>query len=85
MIKKILNLVAQGRTIYEISQIMDMEYSAVMGMLEHLVKMGYLEERKRNEKEMSFCASCKMYKKCSKKELKIYYLTERGKKLIGQE
>lgn len=85
MIKKVLTLLSEGKTIYEISQIMDMDYSAVMGLLEHLVKLGYLEERKRDENETSLCRSCPLYKICSKKSLKIYYLTERGRKIVRRK
>ncbi len=83
MMKKIIKRIWEGRTIAQISEELNMEYSAVMGIIEHLVKLGYLEERKRNDEEAKICRSCPLFRVCSKRELKIYYLTEKGRKLLG--
>lgn len=82
MMKNILKRIGEGKTIVEIAKELNMEYSTVMGIIEHLVKLGYLEERKGNERK--FCRSCPLFKLCSKKEFKIYYLTEKGRRLVGR-
>ena len=83
MMKNVLKRIGEGKTIVEIAEELNMEYSAVMGIIEHLVKLGYLKERKRDEEERKFCRSCPLFQVCSKKELKIYYLTEKGRRLVG--
>ena len=84
MIKDVLKLLSEGKTIYEIANIMDMEYSAVMGMIEHMVNMGYLKVQERNENEVALCKTCPLFKVCSKKGLKIYSLTDKALKMISQ-
>ena len=83
MIKDVLRRIYAGETLAEIAEALQMEPEALMGMVEHLVKMGYLEERKRSPEESAGCRTCPLYKVCSQKELKIYYLTDKGKRLIG--
>jgi len=82
MMKDVLLKISEGKTIAEIAEELNMEYSAAIGIIEHLVKLGYLEERKRSDEESRICKSCPLYKVCSKKEFKIYYLTEKGRKLL---
>ncbi len=82
MIKKLLRLINEGKTIYEIARILNMDYSAVDGMIKHLLKLGYLEERKRESKEMLFCSKCPLRKFCADKGFRVYYLTEKGKKIV---
>lgn len=83
MIKKLLELIKEGKTIYEISQVLDMDYSAVVGMIEHLVKLGYLKEEKRNNVELKMCSKCPLRNFCSKRGFKSYYLTEKGRRVLG--
>ncbi len=83
MIKEVLQRIYNGETLAEIAESLKMEVGALMGMVEHLVKMGYLEERKRTPEESIGCRTCPLYRVCSKKELRVYYLTDKGRKLIG--
>ena len=85
MIRKVLELINDGKTIYEISVVLDMDYSAVVGMIEHLIKLGYLEEEKRNNLEIKMCSNCPLREFCSKKGFKRYYLTEKGHKVIEKK
>ncbi len=80
MIKEILRKIEEGKTLAEISEEMNMEYSALIGLVEHLVKMGYLTTRDRGKEEIRTCKSCPLFEICSKKGPKVYYLTEKGKK-----
>ena len=82
MIRKLLEMIKEGKTIYEISRILDMDYSAVVGMIEHLVKLGYLKEEERDKIEIKMCSKCPLRNFCSKKGFKKYYLTERGYRVI---
>ncbi len=82
MIKRLLRLIYEGKTIYEIAKILKMDYSAVDGMIKHLVKLGYLEERKRDGKELSFCSKCPLRKFCAERGFNVYYLTEKGKRVL---
>jgi len=85
MIRKLLELIKEGKTIYEISEILDMDYSAVSGMIEHLVKLGYLKEEKRKDVELKMCSKCPLHNFCFKKGFKRYYLSEKGQKVIGSK
>ncbi len=80
MIKEVLRKIGEGKTLAEISKEMDMEYSALMGLVEHLVKMGYLTTRDRGDEEIGICKSCPLFEICSKKGPKVYYLTEKGER-----
>jgi len=80
MIREVLKKIQAGKTLAEISKDMGMEYSALLGLVEHLVKMGYLETRERRKDEISVCKTCPLFELCSKKGPKIYYLTEKGKR-----
>jgi len=80
MIKEVLRKIQEGKTLAEISQEMNMEYSALMGLVEHLIKMGYLEAIDRKNEDILVCKACPLFDVCSKKGLKIYYLTEKGKR-----
>ncbi len=82
MMKDVLLKIAQGKTIAEIANELNMDYSAVLGIIEHLVKLGYLEERKRTQEEAKICRSCPLFKVCSKRELRFFYLTEKGKRAL---
>ncbi len=81
MIKKVLKMLCEGKTLAEISELMGMEYSALIGMLEHMVKMGYLVRGKKQD--MGKCSSCPLRKVCSQRNYVVYYLTEKGKKLAS--
>ncbi len=83
MIKDVLKGISQGKTLAEIAEELNMEYSALMGMIEQLIKMGYIIAVDRNPKELAFCKTCALYKVCSKKGPKIYYLTDKGKRAIN--
>ena len=82
MIKDVLRGISEGKTLAQIAEEMNMEYSALMGMIEHLIKMGYIIAVDRKPQELSACKTCPLYKVCSKNGPKIYYLTEKGKKAI---
>jgi len=82
MIKEVLRKIGEGKTLAEISKEMNMEYSALLGLVEHLVKMGYLETRDRQGEEIKVCKSCPLFEICSKEGAKIYYLTEKGKRVV---
>ena len=58
MIKEILRKIQAGKTLAEISEEMSMEYSALLALLEHLVKIGYLETRERVDDEVEACKTC---------------------------
>ena len=81
MIKKVLRGICEGKTLAEISEEMDMEYSALIAMLEHMVKMGYLVRGKKENNEI--CSTCPLQKVCSERSYTVYFLTEKGKKLVG--
>ncbi len=82
MIKDVLRGISQGKTLAQIAEELNMEYSALMGMIEHLIKMGYIIAVDRKPQEISACKTCPLYKVCSKNGPKIYYLTEKGKRAI---
>ena len=81
MIKRVLRGICKGKTLAEISNEMGMEYSALISMLEHLVKMGYLTKGKKENNTM--CASCPLQKVCAQRNYTVYFLTDKGKKLAG--
>jgi predicted transcriptional regulator len=80
-IKRVLEMLSEGRTLWEISRELDMEYSALTAMLEHMVKMGYLSHGTKKEKD--FCRTCPLNSLCAQKNYRIYYITEKGRKLIS--
>ncbi len=82
MMKDVLRGIAQGKTLSEIAEELNMEYSALLGLVEHLVKMGYLKTAERGGSELAICKTCALYKICSKKGPKLYYLTEKGRRAI---
>ncbi len=81
MIKGVLREICKGKTLAEIAEDLGMEYTALIAMLEHLVKMGYLEKGKKEN--TGLCASCPLQKVCSKRNYTVYFLTDKGKKLTG--
>ena len=84
MLKEILLMISQGKTLAEIEREMNVEHSALLGMLETLVRMGYLEVRERNAEEMDVCSSCPLREVCGRNGPKIYLLTERGRRAINK-
>ncbi len=82
MIKDVLRGISQGKTLAQIAEELNMEYSALMSMIKHLIKMGYIIGVDRKPQELSACKTCPLYKVCSKNGPKIYYLTEKGKRAI---
>ncbi|NPA74890.1 MAG: hypothetical protein GXO25_02265 [Euryarchaeota archaeon] len=59
-----------------------MEYGALIAMLEHLVRMGYLTHG--TNTQLGACKTCPLNKICSKRNYKVYFLTDRGRKLISR-
>ncbi|AGB04496.1 FeoC like transcriptional regulator [Aciduliprofundum sp. MAR08-339] len=82
MIKEVLRGIDSGKTLAEIAEELNMEYSALLGMVEHLEKMGYLHSSERSGDMLLMCKTCALYRVCSKHGPKIYYLTEKGKRAI---
>ncbi|EDY35101.1 hypothetical protein ABOONEI_2643 [Aciduliprofundum boonei T469] len=82
MIKDVLRGIYQGKSIAQIAEELNMEYSALMSMIEHLIKMGYILAADRKPQELGPCKTCPLYKVCSQNGPKIYYLTEKGKRAI---
>ncbi len=86
MIKKVLELIYAGKTIPEIEKELKMEHSALMGMLEHMVKLGYLSREmpaascERND--ASICARCPLKKVCVRMDTVIYTITPKGINLL---
>ena len=81
MIKRALREICEGKTIAEIAEDLGMEYSALIAMLEHLVKMGYLIKGKKEN--TGPCASCPLQNVCSRRNYTVYFLTDKGKKLVN--
>ena len=79
-IKRVLELISEGKTLHEISKSLDMEYDALIAMLEHLVEMGYLSHG--TQESQGRCRTCPLNKVCASRNYRIYFLTEKGKKLI---
>ncbi len=81
MIKKVLSMIDKGYTLFEISQTLEIEYSALIAMCEHMRKMGYLEEVKTQPGNL--CNTCPLQKICAKRNYRIFALADKGKKLIS--
>ncbi len=81
MIKKVLERICAGWTLAEISQNLNMEYSALISMLEHLVKLGYLT--KGTKTDTGTCKTCPLREHCSERNYTIYFLTDKGRKIAG--
>ncbi len=86
MIKRVLELIHAGKTIPEIEEELKMEHSALVGMLEHMVKLGYLSREtpspscERND--ASICARCPLKKICVRINAVIYTITPKGMNLL---
>jgi hypothetical protein len=84
MIKEVLVRIHRGETLAEIERELGMEHSALLGMLDRMVKMGLLEMRERKPEEQGVCKTCPLREVCGKNGPKVYYLTEKGLRAINK-
>ncbi len=60
---------------------LNMEYSALIAMMENMVRMGYLTHGEK--KDVGACKTCPLNEICSKRNYKVFFLTDKGRKLGG--
>ncbi len=84
MIRDVLIRIHRGETLAQIEDELGMEHSALLGMLDRMVKMGLLEVRERTAGEQGVCKTCPLREVCGKNGPKVYYLTEKGLRAINK-
>ncbi len=71
----------EGKTIAEIAEELKMEPSALIAMMENMVRMGYLTHGERENRGV--CSTCPLNKICSKRNYRVFFLTEKGRRVGG--